>query len=76
MANATRKRVESMHASTVQSKKELAEKRRQEADNVREQLKEERRRKAKLEEESRQNRQAQHDEIHTWSIFSFSEPTD
>ena len=53
-----------------------AQTRRQEAAAVRATLNQERERKRQLDEESRQNKQMLHDEIHTWSIFSFSEPTD
>ena len=63
-----------MHASTKAAKERLAEARRQDA-AVRATLNAERERKRQHDEESRENKQALHDEIHTWSIFSFSEPT-
>ena len=76
MASGVKARVDEMHASTKASKAALAEQRRAEAADVRAKLNDERERGRQQLEETRQNKQAQHDEIHNWSIFSFSEPTD
>ena len=75
MASGVKARVDEMHASTKAAKERLAEARRQDAATVRATLNAERERKRQHDEESRENKQALHDEIHTWSIFSFSEPT-
>ena len=55
-----------LHRSTQRSRDNLAETRRQEAQQLRQALEAERQRKAKLEEARKQEKKSMHDEIKTW----------
>ena len=65
-ASQVKSHVAALHRSTQRSRDNLAETRRQEAQQLRQALEAERQRKAKLEEARKQEKKSMHDEIKTW----------
>ena len=69
-AEQVKQKVGSLHASTKASRESLAEARRQNAKDVRTNLRNEAERKKQLDADRYQNKQQLHDEIHSWSKSS------
>jgi len=62
-----------LHADSHASRQGLKEQRRQEAMDVRTKMEAERQRKAQLDEQRRQTKQALHDDIKQWKVYSVAE---
>ena len=73
-ADKVKERVEALHASTRASKESLAEKRREDAEKLRNQMQEKARLKAERDAKATRGKQQLHDEILTWSKTSVVGP--